>query len=312
MRIRNLLVLFVIIFDCIITLGSASGVTPAIAHPSFLPSVYRVQGNGQKFVVRQVPGDGACLFHALAVCIRYNQCRLHKDFDATMKRISDFLREVAVDVLMNGNETLVMEDGENTTSSELLKIVADHYNMTSSAYCKQMRHSRTWGGGPEIVAICNYLQRPIHVYELGVRSFLRKSFELKLCARFGTPNFNQKCPLYILCADGRFPDLKPGSQKKQGDHFLALYPLDSNNRHSNSHKDWRQNQQRISPVRAWLNRHVKTKPIVSADSNNNGHPLDWIGTIFRDTFNNNNNNNNDFNESESIMRTTTASASSRI
>jgi len=30
--------------------------------------------------------------------------------------------------------------------------------------------------------------------------------------------------MYILSADGRFPYLKPGDQKPEGDHFLALYP----------------------------------------------------------------------------------------
>jgi hypothetical protein len=30
--------------------------------------------------------------------------------------------------------------------------------------------------------------------------------------------------MYILSADGRFPHIRPGDQKAEGDHFLALYP----------------------------------------------------------------------------------------
>mmetsp|Transcript_22688 Transcript_22688/g.22891 ORF Transcript_22688/g.22891 Transcript_22688/m.22891 type:complete len:339 (+) Transcript_22688:197-1213(+) len=152
-----------------------------------------------------------------------------------MRQLSSYLREIAVETLMKGNQTLILEDGENTTSNDLLKIVADHYNLSPAAYCQQMRHSRTWGGGPEIVAICNFLERPIYVYELGVRHFLKKSFELKLCARFGTPHFNRKSPISILCADGRFPHIRPGHHKRTGDHFLALFPLDLSDPSHHSH-----------------------------------------------------------------------------
>ncbi len=33
-------------------------------------------------------------------------------------------------------------------------------------YCELMAKDAYWGGGPEIVALCNVLKRPIHVYEL--------------------------------------------------------------------------------------------------------------------------------------------------
>ena len=41
----------------------------------------------------------------------------------------------------------------------------------------------------------------------------------------GSPNYDKKAPLYILSADGRFPDsVSPGSQLEEGDHFLAMFP----------------------------------------------------------------------------------------
>ena len=41
----------------------------------------------------------------------------------------------------------------------------------------------------------------------------------------GSPNYDKKTPLYILSADGRFPDsVSPGFQLEEGDHFLAMFP----------------------------------------------------------------------------------------
>ena len=87
-----------------------------------------------------------------------------------------------------------------------------------------MLKKSTWGGGPEIVALCNYMKRPIHVYELCLGSNkTEKSFKLKVCARFGSPAYKKCSPLYILCADGRFPDIKPGQQKPLGISFINYH-----------------------------------------------------------------------------------------
>jgi hypothetical protein len=81
-------------------------------------------------------------------------------------------------------------------------------------------------GGPEIVALSNHLKVPIHVYELRVRGFFRRWFELTLTTRFGSPAFDDTQPLRILYCDGRFPNIKPGQQKKDGDHFLPIFEAD--------------------------------------------------------------------------------------
>ena len=76
-------------------------------------------------------------------------------------------------------------------------------------------------GGPEIVALCNALRRPIHVYELHSH---RKQFMLRRMACFGSPKFDRREPLHILSADSRFPDVSPGKQIDSGNHFLAVFP----------------------------------------------------------------------------------------
>ena len=43
---------------------------PLSKRPCFLPSEYEVAGESStRFYVRQVPGDGGCLFHSLAVSL---------------------------------------------------------------------------------------------------------------------------------------------------------------------------------------------------------------------------------------------------
>ena len=212
-----------------------------LLHSSFLHEMFETEeDSSERFLVRQVPGDGGCLFHALTVCLDYRYSKKHNDFTSRHRKISNKIRKLAVNLLMRDNDTLIMDNKETITSSQLLGIVADHYNMTTHEYCKKMVQPNTWGGGPEIVAISNHLKRPIHVYELSgsechrleagattiVDGVQLGAHKFKLCAKFGSPSFDHKAPLHILCADGRFPDIRPKQAKKVGDHFLALFPCD--------------------------------------------------------------------------------------
>jgi len=70
----------------------------------------------------------------------------------------------------NADSPVVFLQGtDSLTIHELVSAAAAQYNITNSEYCSQMEDESTWGGGPEIVALCNVLQRPIHVFELGVK-----------------------------------------------------------------------------------------------------------------------------------------------
>ena len=219
---------------------------------SFIPDVYESKSKGpRRFICRNVPGYGSCLFYALAACITHERCKFHIEFTCkNMKEYAINLRRKAVEILNSGNEEreLYLEDESETISAkELLEIVANHSNTTPEEYCKEMLLSTTWGSGSEIVALCHHFKRPIHVYELDkpkpskIRYLLScilpfipsyssspPVFKLKLQAGFGSKVYDQKEPLYILCADGRFPDILPGKQKDIGDHFLALFPLKDN------------------------------------------------------------------------------------
>jgi hypothetical protein len=203
----------------------------------FLTGKFGCVESGDHFLVRQVPGDGGCLFHALTVALIHDKTGTHRIFDDDMRNMSDRLRKLAVLLLKRENVKLFIENGETTTSTDLLRIVSDHYNMTAEAYCDHMLLPMSWGGGPEIVSLSNHLQRPVHVFELSPLDSVGadvkmcsenacKFFGIKICGRFGSPEFDDKKPLCILCADGRFPHNLDLDVTKPGDHFLCLHKVE--------------------------------------------------------------------------------------
>lgn len=249
-------------------------------------------------VIRQVPGDGNCLFHSISISMSLVTNRTHVDMTKssrvprkTMKirrgvdgasqshsklnshtdtykhdlkhlyHHSRHLRSAAVGMLSrNPRKLLFLQGNEYLRAKDLVSAAAAQYGMTGKEYCTQMKKDSYWGGGPEIVALCNYLKRPIHVYELSsaVDEYGNKikdvfednvdsktqgteigklptsswsvpptsdsQFRLRRMACFGSPKFDRKEALHILSADSRFPDIESGKQLPSGNHFLALFP----------------------------------------------------------------------------------------
>eukprot|EP00581_Thalassiosira_minuscula_P010277 CAMPEP_0183711680 /NCGR_PEP_ID=MMETSP0737-20130205/7130_1 /TAXON_ID=385413 /ORGANISM="Thalassiosira miniscula, Strain CCMP1093" /LENGTH=453 /DNA_ID=CAMNT_0025940247 /DNA_START=122 /DNA_END=1483 /DNA_ORIENTATION=- len=242
------------------------------------PSRY-VQNLSVPVRIRQVPGDGNCLFHSIAACLHFQEHGSHLPMDSyecfgDLRGRSLQLRNAAVDVLQstqngasgNGNggvvglggfggggrRRLFLQGEEYLEARELLSAAAAQFDLDGEEYCELMRKESYWGGGPEIVALCNYLQRPIHIYELipadEATNLLpsnnkdasssdknnnnnshkhNQQFNLRRMACFGSPKFDRREPLHILSADSRFPDIEPRRIRKVGNHFLALFPATS-------------------------------------------------------------------------------------
>ncbi|CAM9981171.1 unnamed protein product [Laminaria digitata] len=208
---------------CFAGLSSIWRHSAKIKRDGFLTDSFAVQGLPTNMAVRQVPGDGNCLFHAISACLDHACNGTHPSLDLNeLMPKSAALRKVAVDYLvLNMKKDLYLEKEESVPVYELLSVVAAQYNMTAEHYCEVMRQSSVWGGGPEIVALSNALCRPIHVYELASNGV---SFCFRRMACFGSPCFDDKQVIHILSADSRFPNLKPGRQLANGNHFLALFP----------------------------------------------------------------------------------------
>ncbi|KAG7358011.1 OTU-like cysteine protease [Nitzschia inconspicua] len=158
--------------------------------------------------IRQVPGDGNCLFHSISTCYAHAVNGTHIDLRNadTMRWLyqhSTKLRQLAVDCLegkrtnsnddnddnndnqnnnnikfrnnnKNNNRLLFLQGHEYLKSRDLVEAAASQYGISGEEYCRLMRQDSYWGGGPEIVALCNVLERPIHVYELHVPKMKKK------------------------------------------------------------------------------------------------------------------------------------------
>jgi hypothetical protein len=183
--------------------------------------------------IRQVPGDGNCLFHSISVGLNFLVNRTHYDLSTTSMAInthidndddehdhddpqysdgysmsgrgttmtrrrkrkpptlddlyihSQYLRDECVKYLRSALEysdvhnkrafyrrfssnhhPLYVQGREYIHGHELIHAAAQQYNISDMEYCNTMAEDCVWGGGPEIVVLCNLLQRPIHVYEL--------------------------------------------------------------------------------------------------------------------------------------------------
>lgn len=183
----------------------------------------------RSFCVQQVQGAGDCLFHSIAIAMAFEDEKRHLDmYDPSLdQRVSD-LRALAVKTLTEDpSRTLHLEGDQAIVASELISAAAEQYGITPEAYCKSMSRAGVWGGGPEILAIVNALERPIHVFE-PIAACNGTEFRLQLCGAFGSPRFdNSSSPVCIIAADDRFPDCKPTEVKRHGEggnHFLALLP----------------------------------------------------------------------------------------
>ncbi|KAL3774383.1 hypothetical protein ACHAW5_007943 [Stephanodiscus triporus] len=230
-------------------------------------------------IIRQVPGDGCCLFHAVAISLNLIQGRHLRMDDVEslreLKVMSRSLRHTAVECLRSchkghrkdgrsGNSVvrkkykrLFIQGSESMATSQLLFTAAAQYGISPEEYCNLMEQDSYWGGGPEIVALCNVLERPIHVYELvasesniddgdgeasrgGIRvpdHLINKQFRLRRMATFGSPKYDSNVPLHILSADSRFPDITPESIRENGNHFMAIFPVNTMRKHVNITRD---------------------------------------------------------------------------
>ena len=244
--------------------------------------------------IRQVPGDGNCLFHALSTTLAYAVNGTHADLrNATwLYHHSAVLRGLAVECLRRKpRKWLCLQGEECLRAKDLVDAAASQYNMTGEQYCALMKKDSYWGGGPEIVALCNVLRRPIHVYELTEdllpqdasatssssddpspslvpRRRPPPGFRLRRMACFGSPKFDRKEPLHILSADSRFPDVAPGRQLASGNHFLAMFPIPIPKTKKSSNRSKNRQRERNEKVRMrGGNRKSNTSQNSKSDSN---------------------------------------------
>ena len=171
-----------------------------------------------------VPGNGSCLFYALAASLlnfeaEKNKCTSSWSWSDVHNRASE-LRKVAVDTLEDKDSILCITDRDSVLSSDLVNAVSSWYGLTSEQYCRNMRRPSCWGGGPEIIALSNALERPIHIYEA-----CDTSSSTTPCAATRDYTLNESVALYNFFSYGSPQFAREGLHILfSRNHFSAVFP----------------------------------------------------------------------------------------
>lgn len=234
------MVLSVAIRMCILQSSIASMASLASDTDCYFAGSYCVQldddGGAIPVKIRKNVGYGSCLFHSIAASIltvrSVSDCNHDDDAEArpTHCEVMDYssvLRDLAVTTLANGIETnaqMVLLQNETISASSLVNEAAVQFGMSAVEYLSEMKRENVWGGGPEIVAISNSLNRQIVLLETmhGHDNYLHddnNTTHLKVRARLGPQTTIR--PIYILSTNQRFP-IHNG--KASNNHFLAVIP----------------------------------------------------------------------------------------
>lgn len=99
--------------------------------------------------IRQVPGDGNCLFHSISTCQAHivNGTQLqYPNHLGWLYRHSASLREQAVDCLRQKRKTLFLQGNEHLRANDLVAAAAAQYGISACQYCDLMQQDSYWGG----------------------------------------------------------------------------------------------------------------------------------------------------------------------
>ncbi|CAJ1930947.1 unnamed protein product [Cylindrotheca closterium] len=130
------------------------------------------QGDGIKkcFTMRNVPGNGDCMFLAVALAAATSMGLGGND--ALLEAISKETREVVAQVLSSPNGNLHIANGQTCKAQALLQQATRGEGLgdDTDRYLELLRKPGAkggiQGGGPELTVLANVLRRPISIYEL--------------------------------------------------------------------------------------------------------------------------------------------------
>jgi hypothetical protein len=97
--------------------------------------------------IRQVPGDGNCLFHSLSLCLQHSVNGTHWDMSNRLDDLyehSRSLRAKAVACLRQNNKRLFLQGRESLRAIDLVTSAAQQYDLTPEEYCATMEEDCVW------------------------------------------------------------------------------------------------------------------------------------------------------------------------
>ena len=133
------------------------------------PSIFYTECNqGDKdpieFTLRNVPGEGDCMFQAVALGTLTS---MGLGGNAPLLRsVADEIRNVMAQILASPKGNLYVEGKRVVKVRELLLGASKAEGLSPQEYINSLANRTLQGGGPELTILSNVLRRPISIYEL--------------------------------------------------------------------------------------------------------------------------------------------------
>jgi len=207
--------------------GSTAGAVPPSTDQTTSPAPAPKIRMPSVFTMKNVPGDGDCMFLAVALAAAASMGLGGND--ALLRAISKETRDVVARIFEQGGgdgggdggdcNLYIDERNKCVKASALLKNAARQEGVTPETYLKMLRGGgddddvpRLYGGGPELAVLSNVLRRPISIYHLvqerqhpdvtDIAANNDPKDEIRSCpiqcvGTFGTPLFEDPCQRYI-------------------------------------------------------------------------------------------------------------------
>lgn len=141
------------------------------------PSFFQHTEHGkdtQVFVMKNVSGDGDCVFQAVISASLVSMGMIDPDAFSTVPSMALHMRKVVAKLLSSPEGTLYVDRkqarGRVLRCQDVLQSAAKKEGLTEKEYlsklCKPGREGGLHGGGPELTVLSNVLRRPISIYHL--------------------------------------------------------------------------------------------------------------------------------------------------
>jgi hypothetical protein len=184
--------------------------------------------SARSFTMKNVPGDGDCMFLATALATATSMGLGAND--VLLRKLARETRHVVADILETDSKeaTLLIEGNRLVSTHQLLQSAAKEEGVPPEVYLQQLRkegcEGGLYGGGPELTVLSNVLRRPISIYELEQTAsddeskalpdvdITKDSDQCRIVRQgvFGLPHFADPCQSIPQSAILQ-PNLQPGA-----------------------------------------------------------------------------------------------------
>jgi OTU-like cysteine protease len=187
----------------------------------------------RKFTMRNVPGDGDCMFQAVALAAATSS-----GLGANMALLRSIVKETRqiVASILESDGNLYITDSRFVSTKQLLGSASKAEGLSPESYLELLRKEGKdgglYGGGLELTVLSNVLRRPISIYEMSDDDFTREG-EYVCCniickGVFGSPLFEDPCR--HIHDSAILSDLQPGAYSWHM-HILVVN-TDVDNKHA--------------------------------------------------------------------------------